>query len=150
MEDVVGAEVVESSGELVDDRFMLALGERVYGTGVEEAENQTVAEDALGGNVGRRPPGEDLDGVPEGGEGSRLVEDDDVHAAGVTGSGVVRRRRVKRDEGDVQRRRRGVGRRCAAGQRQRVVMRKPMKAIPKPMRMFQEPAVGMGRTPFET
>ncbi len=32
----------------------------------------------------------------------------------------------------------------APGQRQRVVIRKPMKAIPNPTRMFHAPSAGIG------
>lgn len=35
-------------------------------------------------------------------------------------------------------------------QRQRVVMRKPTKAMPKPMRMFHEPRSAMGKRPWLT
>lgn len=37
-----------------------------------------------------------------------------------------------------------------AVQRQRVVIRKPMKAIPKPTRMFHEPRAGTGSVPWLT
>ena len=40
--------------------------------------------------------------------------------------------------------------RIRAGQRQRVVIRKPLKAIPKPTRMFHEPSAATGSAPWLT
>ncbi|SDR78952.1 hypothetical protein SAMN04489834_0242 [Microterricola viridarii] len=40
--------------------------------------------------------------------------------------------------------------RGALSQRQRVVMRKPMKAIPNPTRMFHEPSAATGQAPWLT
>lgn len=41
-------------------------------------------------------------------------------------------------------------RRSVRRQRQRVVMRKPMKAMPNPIRMFHGPRSAMGQAPPET
>jgi hypothetical protein len=91
MEDVEVSQVRQALAELRDVLLVIAFGQRMRGAGIHKTQAEAIPE-RHNGRVGRRrSPRDDVDLVPERGQGLRLVQHDHVHAAGIAGARLVGR-----------------------------------------------------------
>jgi hypothetical protein len=74
--------------ELVHEVLVVALRHRGEGACIQVPQGHAGGEPGSGGQLSGGTPGEDLDVMSQCGQRLRLVADDDVHAAGVTRTGL--------------------------------------------------------------
>lgn len=103
---VVGGQV-RTEGDLEGRHGLLhvALGQGARRAGVEADQPNPCGDILHGGLGGAGAAGEEVDAVPEAGQSTSLLEDDDVHPSGIGAPGTGQGRGVRRDRRDVQGRR---------------------------------------------